>query len=158
MDCYSIENSVVKNMSNQAQFKSTFILEGWRFKHLGKNIWKIKRTGTHEALPVMTGSDVVRILKIPFLHRIIRISVHHWDSSLNDGTDPMDFRIYKPQATSYPYYMQVDIWREYDTTTSRNTNVYGESWEFEPCTYSVRCKTTAGDYVVVEVYVQQMGA
>lgn len=129
---------------------------GWRVKYVGKGIWELRPdTANHPDKLAMTGAAVTIDAYIPISHRLIRLEWKHLDENLVDGTDAtaavFNRDDYEPLAGI--------LWRlYYEAASASSTTVvpFGEGYEYYRCRYQLSFNTTAGDWIIPILWLQEI--
>lgn len=134
----------------------TFKLNGWQYENIGKNLWRIYRQASPYSI-TMTGSNKTTQLRIPWMHRWVRLHLYHTDSSKDASTDELDVILRRGVGTIPPILDFVDdLYARADITQSKIIKVFGEDYKFEASTWSIILNSTSTDLVFVLVYVEQL--
>lgn len=128
--------------------KLGFSAEGWDIKNVAGNLWKLSRSLT------MTGSNVDTEVKFP-AHRLVRLECYHTDSAHDASTDALDIRLFRAKGSiESQQHMYDDVYKLDDTVASSILKLFGESYEFEESTWTLRLNSTNTDIVEVALYIQ----
>jgi hypothetical protein len=133
-------------------------INGWTFKRIGKNIYKIYRTVDPHSI-TMTGSEVLTDLTIPFPHRLIRLNLFHTSSTYVASTFQWQYRFIRVAGTLDPQHFEEYIIGEDNMLIPWITEVFGEGFEYEAGNYRLGITAyTSGELVFPVLYVQKLEA
>ena len=129
----------------------------WKRFHVGKNIWKYIYNSGGVNYIAMTGSDVPTQLHVPFPHRFMRFHLYHTDSSDAASNDALSVTIERPAGTVPTLSKFTDqLFKESYIPASKLIEVFGETFEYEECIWSVVLNSTSTDRIYLEIFVQNL--
>lgn len=132
-------------------------INGWTFKRIGKNIYKIYRTVSPNAI-TMTGADVTTQLQIPFPHRLLRMHLYHTTSAYVASSGMLTVTLARRETTLTPERFKENVFYESSIPASIITEVYGEGFEYEAGIYELTLNTNSTDLIFPLFYVQKLEA
>jgi len=128
----------------------------WKMERIGRNIYKIYVRDSPNAI-TMTAADITTLLRIPFMHRLLSINLHHVSSTYADSTNALTATFQRAVTTQIPAKYKEILWQGDYIVDPTVSEVFGEGFEREESTYSLVLNSTATDLILPVIYIQHLG-
>lgn len=127
----------------------------WIAEHIGKNFWKCYPSGdTHGWVATGSGNVDYHQLPIPRLHRWLRFHGYHTNSTFVLNRSALTLAIERDVGRMFPTRFSDTLFEQHGIRHAIITEVFGEAFEYEACTWNINFIATAGHYIFPLVYVQ----
>lgn len=133
----------------------------FEFRHIGGNhiaIYPHPSIYSNSCL-TMTGSAVKKYIQIPYLHRIVKLVLIHYTSTVGTkSTDKLNVSLECEAGGSSILSKLTDfLFGEDSIIESEFIEPFGENFEYEPRSWALSLNSTSTDLVLPVLYIQKIG-
>lgn len=122
-------------------------LRDFIYKFLGKKLYELTLRGDY--VP-QTGADVIKMLEVPFCHRLVRVEVKHTDGSDVDSTAAFTWSL--SRRTTKNLYSKIVGYSA--SVVTDFVEAFGETYEYPNMEYKLVTNTTNGHRIYLKMTIQ----